>query len=92
MIHPKQKSIESPFFLLLNLRGTNPNRTDFLHRTLLYIYYPFAADDTPFGLEDGWLLNELTLCIFDGGYWWSTSLSLTWHNGLFVPDCSLDLP
>lgn len=70
---PKTKEHWESLLLSPNLRGANPNWTNFLCRTLLYIYYPFAADDTSFGLEDGGLLNELTLWIFDSGYWWSTS-------------------
>lgn len=70
---PKTKEHWEPLLLSPNLRGTNPNWTNFLCRTLLYIYYPFAADDASFELEDGGLVNELTLWMFDSGYWWSTS-------------------
>lgn len=72
MIHPKQKSIESPFYCRPTFEVQTPTGLTSC-AALLYIYYPFAADDASFGLEDGGLLNELTLWMFDSGYWWSTS-------------------
>lgn len=53
---------------------------------------PCYANNTSFKLQDGWSRNELTLCIFDSGYWWSTSLRLSRHKGLFVPDFAVSLP
>lgn len=79
---------ESPRFLFVDLEVPAPTRhwTHFLCCTLLYIYYPptpRSANSTSFKLQDGCLLNELTLCIFDSGDWWSTSLRMTWHKGAF---------
>lgn len=76
---------ESPRFLFLDLRGTNTHKAldslPVLHFAVHLL--PCSANNTSFKLQDGWLLNALTLCIFDSGYWWSTSLRLTWHKGAF---------
>ena len=76
---------ESPRFLFLDLEVPTPTKhwTRFLCSTLLYIYYPDLPITSPSSPRDGCLLNELTLCTFDSGYWWSTSLRLTWHKGAF---------
>lgn len=76
---------ESPQFLFLDLRGTNTHKAldslPVLHFAVHLL--PCSANNMSFKLQDGCLLNELTLCIFDSGYWWSTSLRLTWHKGTF---------
>lgn len=76
---------ESPQFLFLDLRGTNTHKAldslPVLHFAVHLL--PCSANNMSFKLQDGCLLNELTLCIFDSGYWWPTSLRLTWHKGAF---------
>lgn len=58
---------ESPRFLFLDLRGTNTHMAldslPVLHFAVHLL--PCSADNTSFKLQDGWLLNELTLCISD---------------------------
>lgn len=46
----------------------------------------------PFQLQDWCLLNELTLCIFDSGYWWSISLRVPWHKEAFCSRFSVSSP
>lgn len=76
---------ESPQFLFLSLQGTNTHKAldslPVLHFAVHLL--PSSANNMSFKLQDGCLLNELTLCVFDNGYWWSTSLRLTWHKGAF---------
>lgn len=76
---------ESPQFLFLSLQGTNTHKAldslPVLHFAVHLL--PSSANNMSFKLQDGCLLNELTLCVFDSGYWWSTSLRLTWHKGAF---------
>lgn len=89
MMHPKQKCIESlPGFCSSTSRYQHPQGTGrtscaALCCTFITPPHPRSANSTSFKLQDGCLLNELTLCIFDSGDWWSTSLRMTWHKGAF---------
>lgn len=58
---------ESPRFLFLDLRGTNTHMALDSLPALHFAAHllPCSADNTSFKLQDGWLLNELTLCISD---------------------------
>lgn len=45
-----------------------------------------------FKLQDGCLLNALTLCTFASSYWWPTSLRSIWHKGSFCSQGSVSFP
>lgn len=84
----------SPVFLFLDLQGTNSHKAQDSLPVLRFAVRlePCSANNTSFKLQDGWSRSELTLCIFDSGYWWSTSLRLRRHKGLFVPDFAVSRP
>lgn len=70
MIHPKQKSIESPFYCRPTFEVQTPTGLTSC-AALCCIFITLLLPMTrPLGLK---MLNELTLWIFDSGYWWSTS-------------------
>lgn len=85
MMRPKQKCIESSLvFVPPTPRYQHPQDTDSLPVLHFAVHLlPRSVNNTSFQLQDGCLLNELTLCIFDSSYWWSGSLRLTWHKGSF---------
>lgn len=83
MMHTKQKCIENSFFPLLTIEVT-PTRhwTHFLCSFLCFAVHlsPFPYRSMSFKLHDGYLLNEMTLCVLDSNYWMSNFLRLSWHK------------
>lgn len=75
-------------------RGTNTHKAldslPVLHFAVHLL--PCSVNNTSFKLQDLCLLNELTLCIFDSGYWRSISLRVTWHKEAFCSQFSASSP
>lgn len=76
---------EPPRFLFPRPRGTNTHKALVSLPVLHFAVHllPCSANNMSFKLQDGCLLNELTLCTFDSSYWWSSSLRLCWHKEAF---------